>query len=57
MYAFKKIAKIKDKKNLIVIINILFSIMKRIGRMGRIYHQSQTSNNVKNARLLMFAKK
>jgi 2-polyprenyl-3-methyl-5-hydroxy-6-metoxy-1,4-benzoquinol methylase len=57
MYAFEKINKLKDKKFLIFIINFVYNIMKKFGRLSSVYILSENSQDVMNKRIVFWAKK
>lgn len=57
MYAFKKIYKLKDKRFLIFIINLTYSILKKIGRLSSVYTIEDDQKNIKNMRVVFWAKK
>lgn len=56
-YAYKKIQKIKNKKMLIMMINFIYNITKKIARIRKPFKGHNDYRNIKDKRFILFARK
>ncbi len=57
MYAYKKIQKLKKRKSLVILINIIYYIIKKISRLSDSYLHSKSFDDLRNKRIVFFARK